>query len=124
MPPTQPPPLPPPRGIRVAAATEDDRGLDAIISMRAGRAPFVTFVDINQGQVLAVQSLPNPMALARGGAGVGLAQWLAASRVSVFLAPRLGPNLSMVLQSLGIKFVPVPPGTRVRDALRMAGVLP
>ncbi len=117
-------PPPPPGAIRVAAPTIDDRGLEAIIDQRFGRAPFITIVDIVNGNPVNVTSIPNPYATAPGGgAGIALAQWMLASRVNILITPYLGPHASMVLQQAGIRMIPAQPGARVIDMLRMNGLI-
>ncbi|HDD64075.1 MAG TPA: hypothetical protein ENF53_02795 [Thermoprotei archaeon] len=117
------PQLPPPVGVRYAAAVDTNAGLDSIISIRAGRAPFVAFIDISGNKVVNVAVHPNPAAVAPGGAGVMLGQWLISSGVRVFFASRIGPNIGMVLNQAGVRVEIVPPGTRIRDILARLGII-
>ncbi len=124
-PPGQMPSLPPPKpgALRVVASTDDDRGLDATISFRFARAPYMTVVDIVRGEVVSVQSVPNALAGGMRGVGVAVGQWLISIGAKAVLAPHLGPNIQMVLSSAGIRAYPARPGTRVIDALRGAGLV-
>ncbi len=123
--PTPPQQLQPPgRGaVRVAVPTVDPKGLDAVVSQVFARSPYMTFVDIVDGKPVNAVSMPNPYAMGGGGAGMAVAQWLLSSGVTVVLAPMVGVNVEGVLQSSGVRLIPVAPGTRVIDALRSAGLV-
>ena len=118
------PPLPPPpRGVlRVAASTENDRGLDAPISYRFARAPFITVVDLEEGRVIRVQAIRNTLAGGARGVGMAVGQWLLSSNVNVVIAPRFGPNVSLLLNQAGVRVEIVPPGTLLGEAIRGLGL--
>ncbi len=116
------PPLPPPQNaLRIATGTEDNRGLDAPIAFHFARAPFLTVVDVSDYKVVKVYVKENVMASGLHGVGMAVGQWLISSGVRVVLAPRLGPNIQMILQQAGVKIHYVTPGIRVLDALRSLG---
>jgi len=123
----QMPQIPPPSPgiLRVAASTEDGRGLEAVISYRFGRAPYMTIVDINESSrtVLNAQSFPNAFVSSPRGVGVAVGQWLVLIGVKRVLAPHLGPNISLILGQAGIRVDRVQPGVRVLDALRLLGLI-
>jgi len=118
-------PLPPPASgvLRVVAATDTGEGLNAPISYRFSRAPYFTVVDIKDGSPMSVRSIPNAMAGEARGVGVAVGQWLLSSGVSVVVAPRLGPNTSMLLSQAGVRVEVVSPGVAVGEALRRLGLL-
>ena len=121
---TMPPmPPPPPDVLRAAASTDDPAGLDARISFRFARAPFLTVVDLRDGKPVDVKSVQNVMASGAHGVGIAVGQWLISSGVRVVLAPRLGPNIAMVLSQAGVRVETVPPGVTVGEALRRIGLL-
>ncbi len=126
MPPQQTmPPIPPPPAdvLRVVASTDDPGGLNARISFRFARAPFLTIVDLKDGKVIKAESLENKMAMGLRGVGVGVGQWLISSGAKVVLAPRLGPNIMMVLSQAGIRVETVPPGVPVIEALKRLNLI-
>ena len=118
-------PIPPPPQdvLRAAASTDDGAGLNARISFRFARAPFLTVVDLKGGKPMNVQSIQNAMAMGPRGVGMAVGQWLVSSGVRVVLAPRLGPNIMMVLSQAGVRVETVPPGVTVEEALRRVGLL-
>ncbi|RLE98928.1 MAG: dinitrogenase iron-molybdenum cofactor [Thermoprotei archaeon] len=118
-------PLPPPASgvLRVVAATDTGDGLNAPISYRFSRAPYFTIVDIRDRSPIKVESVPNAMAGGARGVGVAVGQWLLNSGVSIVIAPRLGPNISMLLSQAGIRVEVAPPGVTVGEALRRMGLL-
>ena len=129
--PPQPPPsvnapqLPPPApgSLRVVAGVEVPAGLESPIAARFTRAPYLAFADVGGGRVLWHTCLQNAFAELPRGAGVALAQWLAANGVRMVVAAHVGPNAAMVLQQSGIAIKTVQPGTRFLDALRSLGLL-
>ena len=119
----QPIPPPPPDILRVATSTDDSGGLNARISFRFARAPFITVVDLKNGKPVNVQAVQNTMAMGARGVGIAVGQWLISSGVRVVLAPRVGPNIMMVLSQAGVRVETVPPGATVGEALRRIGLL-
>ena len=120
------PEIPPPSPgiVRVVASIEVDRGLDSPIAMRFGRAPYLAVVDISAGHVMNLNIVPNVYVSEERGVGVGIAQWIVMIGASIVLGPHIGPNAMMILQQAGIRFIPIQPGTPLRIALRIAGLLP
>ena len=94
-----------------------------MVSPRFARAPYITIVDVANGSVAWVNPVKNPFEAMPRGAGVSLGQWLAQIGCRVAVGTNFGPNIAAVLQQAGIKLVTVPPGTRVIDALRIAGLV-
>ncbi len=105
--------------VRIAFPTGQG-GLDDMIYPRFGRAPTFTIVDVDEatGNIVNVQVVQNPGAIAGSGAGVRAAQALGELRVNVLAGPTPGPNAYAALQYFGIKIVPVM-GMRVRDAIKV-----
>lgn len=46
--------------MRIAISTDDNRGLDAVVSPHFGRCPYYTFVDVEDHEVKNVVVEPNP----------------------------------------------------------------
>ena len=116
----EPIPPPPPSTVRVAIATLDGNGLNAIVSPRFARAPYIVIVDILGGNVVNHYVVPNPAASAPRGAGVAVARWLISSQVNVVLAVNLGLNIQEILSQANIRVEYTQPGIKVIDALRLA----
>jgi len=92
-------------------------GLDAPVSPVLGRAPYLIVIDVSPEGEVREQSVPNPFAQAPGGAGQAVAQWIASIGAHAVAAASVGPNAAMVLESAGIRPVPLRPGGRVRDVV-------
>ncbi|ABL78395.1 conserved hypothetical protein [Thermofilum pendens Hrk 5] len=116
-------PPPPPGTLRVAAGTDTADGLNAPVSARFARTPFLTIVDIVDGRATRVEPMPNAFASGAGGVGAAVGQWLLSSGVSVVVAPSLGPNISMILGQAGVRVEVVPPGVPLGEALKRLGLL-
>jgi len=121
----QMPQLPPLRsGVkRVVVAVEDNNGLDSRISSRFGRAPFMAFVDVADGEVKAVNIIPNQAANLPTGAGISVAQWVISAQATDVIAPYLGPNVSMVFSQAGLRVHSTEPLIPLSEALRRAGFI-
>lgn len=104
--------------IRVAVACQGRGGLDDFVSMRFGRAPTFTIIDIEDSKIKNVRIEPNRFIYQPHGVGIAVAQFMTNIGVNVVVAGRFGPNAMQVLQSLGIKLITVPSNTTVRKALR------
>ncbi len=46
--------------MRIAISAAEDKGLDSAVSPHFGRCPYFVLVDIENDQVKAVQTIPNP----------------------------------------------------------------
>ena len=112
------PPGPAPGRLRVAVSTNGRAGLDDTVAPRFARCPTFTFIDMEGGRVVSVNVQDNPFVAYPHGAGFAVAQFLANAGVSIVITSRVGPNAQQALASLGIKVHLVPPGTKVREALR------
>ena len=56
--------------MRVAFVCENDKGLDAEVSSRFGRAPYLVIVDLDGKEAKDVKVMENPGAKARSGAAI------------------------------------------------------
>jgi predicted Fe-Mo cluster-binding NifX family protein len=119
----QPLPPPPPGALRVLVPTMNGSGLNDTVASVFARAPFFTIIDIVNGEPANVTPIPNPYAYTGGGAGAMAAQFIVSSNIHVVLAPSIGPNTMPILQSAGIRYIPVQPGIRVADALKASGLV-
>lgn len=86
---------------RIAFATEDSSGLDAKISAHFGRCPFYTFVEVENGKVVEVLSVPNP-AIQEHQPGQ-IPQFIAEQGCDIIVSGGMGPRAQQWFLSLGVK---------------------
>ncbi len=102
--------------MRVAFATEENNGLNSVVSSRFGRARYFVMVDYEGGEVRSYRVEVNPGSEARSGAGIKAVQKLINERVNVAVAGSFGPNAMTALEEMGIKHVEMS-GITVEEAL-------
>ncbi len=103
--------------MRIAFICEDDNGLDAEVSSRFGRAPYLVIVDLDGKEVKDVKVMENPGAKARSGAAIKVVQKLVNERVEIAVAGAFGPNALAALDEMKIKHFELS-GISVREALK------
>jgi predicted Fe-Mo cluster-binding NifX family protein len=108
------------RRLRIAIPTEEEKGLDDVVSEVFGRTKTITIIDMLDGEVKDVQVLHNPAASYRFGAGPILVKTLSDMNVEVVIAGELGPGASALIEDQKMTMVTVKPGTRVKEAIKMA----
>lgn len=96
------------------AVTAQDKGLDAKVDPRFGRAKYFVIVDEAGAHVETVDNSTGFNAMQ--GAGIQAAKVLADKDVKVLLTGFCGPNAFRTLQAAGIKVVAEQSGT-VKEAL-------
>ncbi|RLG80868.1 MAG: hypothetical protein DRO40_10535 [Thermoprotei archaeon] len=109
--------------VRIMATTLDNRGLESTISPMFARSPYITIVDIVNGQISNVDSLQNPYAQVPQGAGRLFSQWILSSGAIAVVTSNIGMNASQILQQSGINVHIVPAGTKLMDALKSLGYI-
>ncbi len=87
--------------LRIAFATEDDLGLDATLAQHFGKCPFYTFVDVEDGRVVEVLSVPNPAA--EGHSPGEIPRFIAEQNCDIIVSGGMGPRAQNWFLSLGIK---------------------
>ena len=92
-------------------------GLDDRVNPSFGRTPTFTIVDVENGEIINVQVLPNPGYSQARGAGVTAAQFVIDHGADVVISGEFGPNAYGVLQAAGIKMVSAPATMTVREAV-------
>ena len=105
------------RKIRIAVASEEPGGLDAVVSYTFGRAPVFTLVDVVDGEIKGASVHRNPHAGAPGGAGPAAAQFVANLGAQIAVAGGFGPYAIQALSAMGIEPVAGYAGARVREAI-------
>lgn len=89
-----------------------------MVSPMFGRCPSFTIVEVEGEAIKGAKVLPNQYVSAPSGVGIAVAQMLASEDVRYILAGRFGPNVSAVASQFGIQMIMVPPGTKIRDAIK------
>ncbi|WP_297501448.1 NifB/NifX family molybdenum-iron cluster-binding protein [Thermococcus sp.] len=92
-------------------------GLDDRVNPAFGRTPTFTIVDVENGEIVKVQVVPNPGYSQPRGAGVTAAQFVIDQGADVVISGEFGPNSSGVLQAANIRMVSAPANMRVREAV-------
>ncbi|HUS84991.1 MAG TPA: NifB/NifX family molybdenum-iron cluster-binding protein [Anaerolineales bacterium] len=82
------------------AITVNTPQFEASLERRFGRCAYFLIVD---AETRAWESLPNPAADARGGAGTQAAQFLASQGVDAVVSGDFGPNAFTALDAAGIR---------------------
>ncbi|MFO7899075.1 MAG: NifB/NifX family molybdenum-iron cluster-binding protein [Planctomycetota bacterium] len=95
------------------AVTTSDKGLDAPVDPRFGRAPCFVFVDVD---TMEAETVENENVTAPGGAGPQAAQLVADKQAEVVLTGNCGPNAYRTLRAAGIQVVVGVEGT-AREAV-------
>jgi predicted Fe-Mo cluster-binding NifX family protein len=103
--------------VRIAFATDSDKGLEARIADRFGRALYFVIVDAENRDIKNVKTIKNPGYEAHGGAAVKAAEALIKENVNIVVGPNFGPNARAVMSELGMKPVMAQPGKTVREVL-------
>lgn len=103
--------------MRVAFLSEEDKGMNSIVSNRFGRARYLIIVDLEDGDVKDIRAEINPGSEAKSGAGVKAVQKLIDEGVDAVVAGAFGPNSTAALEEMGIKHVEMS-GITIEEALR------
>jgi len=100
--------------MRIAVSADNTQGLDAAVSQHFGRCPFYTLVDVQDGQISSVQTVPNPY-FPDHVPGV-IPQFIHGQGAHVMLTGGMGQRAVMFFEQYGIQPVTGAGGT-VRQAL-------
>jgi len=103
--------------LRIAVATNKNKGLKDDVSEVFGKAKTFTIVDIEDGKVKNVEVIENPAASYKYGAGPIVVKELVDSKVNLVIGPEFGPGASAILEHHGVAKMLVEAGTSVREVL-------
>jgi predicted Fe-Mo cluster-binding NifX family protein len=92
----------------IAIPSMGEGGLNDKMSPRFGRCASFTFVEIENNEIKAVKTVPNPAANAMGGAGVQAAQIIGSNNADAIIVGFLGPNAAEGLKALNLKIYQSP----------------
>ena len=92
----------------VAIPSMGKGGLNDNMSPRFGRCASFTFVELENNEIKAVKTVPNPALNAMGGAGVQATQIIGNNDANAVIVGFLGPNAANGLKALNIKIFQAP----------------
>lgn len=90
--------------MKVALATDDDRGLEAVLSHHFGRCPYYVVVDIEDNKVKDVKSVKNPAYESHGEAGE-VPGFIKSLGAHVIISGGMGPKAIGFFKQFGIEAV-------------------
>jgi len=95
--------------MRIAFSCDDNRGLEGVVAPHFGRCPYYTLVDVTDGQVQAVQVMPNPYH-GRHAPGV-VPEFIHNQGVDVMITGGMGARAVAFFDQYGIQVVTGASGT-------------
>ena len=101
--------------MRIAIASEDERGLDAPVSQHFGRCPYYTLVEVEAGEIKEVKVVNNPFYGSHGQPGE-VPGFIHSQGAQVIIAGGMGPRAIGFFNQFGIETITGAFG-RVREAL-------
>jgi len=101
--------------MRIAVASDDGNGLDALISQHFGRCPYYTLVEVEAGEVKEVSVVDNPFYGSHGEPGQ-VPGFIHSQGAQVIIAGGMGPRAISFFNQFGIETVTGTSG-KVSDAL-------
>ncbi|MGQ9744177.1 MAG: NifB/NifX family molybdenum-iron cluster-binding protein [Candidatus Bathycorpusculaceae bacterium] len=100
--------------MKIAFATEDDKGIDGVLAGHFGRCPYYTFVEVEGDQIKNVETKENPYFNAHA-PGV-VPEFIAKQGAKVIVAGGMGPRAIDWFERLGVEPITGVYG-KVRDLL-------
>lgn len=100
--------------MKIAVTAENNRGLDSAVAQHFGHAPFFMLVDVENGEVSAVQGVANPFADAHQPGQIPT--FIQQQKAQVMLSGGMGGRAIQFFEQAGIKTATGAAGT-VRQAL-------
>ena len=90
--------------MKIALATDDDRGLEAVLSHHFGRCPYYVVVDIDDKEIREVKALQSPFYGSHGEPGE-VPTFIKGIGAQVIIAGGMGPKAIGFFEQLGIQAV-------------------
>jgi len=106
--------------VRIAFATNKNKGLKDSVSKVFGRAQTFTVLDAEGEKITELRILDNPAKTYQYGTGPIAVKMLADEGVEVVIANEFGVGASELLKQHNIEHISVKPNTKVGEALRIA----
>ena len=92
----------------IAVPSNGDGGLSEMINSRFGRCSSFTLVTVENREIIAVKTVPNPGAREMGSAGIHAAEIIGSNNSDIVIAGLIGPNAAKTLEPLNIKIFHAP----------------
>jgi predicted Fe-Mo cluster-binding NifX family protein len=90
--------------MKIAVATDDDKGLEAVLSQHFGRCPYYVVVDIDDGEIKGVETVQNPFYGSHGEPGE-VPNFIKNLGVEVMIAGGMGPRAIGFFEQFGVQAV-------------------
>jgi predicted Fe-Mo cluster-binding NifX family protein len=100
--------------MKIAVTAENNNGLESMVAQHFGHAPFFIMVDMENGEVTAVQDVTNPFAQAHQPGQIP--GFIHEQKANVILSGGMGGRAIAFFEQLGIKAATGATGT-VRQSL-------
>ncbi len=100
--------------MKIAVTAENNNGLESLVAQHFGHAPYFILVDVENGEIGAVQGVANPYAESHQPGQIP--QFIHAQNANVILSGGMGGRAIEFFEQLGIKAATGAAGT-VRQAL-------
>ena len=101
--------------MRIALATDDNHGLDAVLSYHFGRCPYYTLVDVEDKEIKDVKSVSNPFFGSHGNPGE-VPSFIRSQGADVIIAGGMGGRAISFFREFGMETVTGASG-KVKDAV-------
>ena len=88
--------------MKIALATDDNMGLDAVLSHHFGRCPYYVVVDIDDKEIKDVETVKNPFYESHGQTGE-VPRFIHSLGVDVIISGGMGPKAIGFFQQLGVQ---------------------
>jgi len=98
--------------MKIAVATDDNNGFEALLSEHFGRCPFYMLVDVDKGEIKEVTAIESPFYGSHGEPGE-VPAFIKKIGAQVIIAGGMGPKAIRFFEQYGIQVV-----TGVRGAVR------
>jgi predicted Fe-Mo cluster-binding NifX family protein len=90
--------------MKIAVATDEDKGLEAVLSQHFGRCPYYVVVDIDEGEIKGVKTVQNPFYGSHGQPGE-VPTFIKNLGVQAIIAGGMGPRAIDFFEQFGIQAV-------------------
>ena len=104
--------------VKIAVPTKGDKGLKDSISEVFGRSEKFTIIEVVNGSIVKVETVENPAASYKHGAGPIVVKMLTDMGVTAVAAREFGLGVSTLLEQNGIKKFNVQAGITVKEAVQ------
>lgn len=90
--------------MKIAVATDDNRGLEAVLSQHFGRCPYYILVEVDDNEIGEVKALENPFYGSHGQPGE-VPAFIKSTGAHVIIAGGMGPKAIGFFEQYGIQVV-------------------